>query len=367
MIQNPFSKKSLLAAAFGAALVLPSVPVFALAINPLAPANGFDVFVKNDLTLVRTEGEGALAAGHNLNLALQGNYQIGSNIKSPYKIGGSTVSLVVGNQVNLSSGNIAYVENGNQVRIGNLGNVKVWEKDLNNASMNTRITKPSASPDGTPRLELRTKQSAASIASDSGIDFTTAFTSLEANAQALSKIAPTGALPGTFPADGKITFNLTAGQANVFDLTATQLASITEIKFSLTPSLTTPVLFNITSEGKDIVWNPKFAGIGDSQASFILFNFYDAKGSITIGSGGSTSIGAILAPDADIYGRNNSNITGQVIAKSFYHDGGELHDSPFTATFEVPPPPKVPDTGSTLVLLASSLLFLEVLRRRVVA
>ncbi len=190
MIQNPFSKKSLLAAAFGAALVLPSVPVFALAINPLAPANGFDVFVKNDLTLVRTEGEGALAAGHNLNLALQGNYQIGSNIKSPYKIGGSTVSLVVGNQVNLSSGNIAYVENGNQVRIGNLGNVKVWEKDLNNASMNTRITKPSASPDGTPRLELRTKQSAASIASDSGIDFTTAFTSLEANAQALSKIAP---------------------------------------------------------------------------------------------------------------------------------------------------------------------------------
>ncbi len=261
--------------------------------------------------------------------------------------------------MNLVSGGTVYIQNSNTVFVGDTSNVKVWEKDGNNASMNTQITKSGSGVNSNPRIELRTKQTAADINSSNVVDIAASFASLEANSLALATIE--GTTP-VIPANGKITFNLTAGQ-NVFELTGAQLASLKEIKFSMVPSAANPVLFNVAVGSADLALGLQFAGIGDDQAAYILFNFYDATGTITLGNGGSTMIGAILAPNATVKDLSNSNVTGQIVAKAFEHKGAEIHHRPFSATFDIPPPPAVPDNGSMIGLLGATLVAIEVMRR----
>lgn len=327
-----------------------AAPSWAITINPLAPASGYNVFVEGDSTITKGHLDGGLVTGGNLNV--KGDYEIGS------KISGKD-ALVVGGKVNLVSGGTVYIQNSNTVFVGDTSNVKVWEKDGNNASMNTQITKSGSGVNSNPRIELRTKQTAADINSSNVIDIAASFASLEANSLALATIE--GTTP-VIPANGKITFNLTAGQ-NVFDLTGAQLASLKEIKFSMVPSAANPVLFNVAVGSADLALGLQFAGIGDDQAAYILFNFYDATGTITLGNGGSTMIGAILAPNATVKDLSNSNVTGQIVAKAFEHNGAEIHHRPFSATFDIPPPPPVPDNGSMFALLGATLVAIEVMRR----
>src|SRR5262249_48334342 len=106
--------------------------------NPTSPALNFNVFLKNDATLINNETEGPVAMGGNLNL--QGSYQVSTNSAGTFKVSNVPVTLVVGGQVNYQSGNGITIDQNGYVKIGSANGSTVWYVDQNNAFSPIRIT-----------------------------------------------------------------------------------------------------------------------------------------------------------------------------------------------------------------------------------
>ncbi|WP_435873064.1 collagen-binding domain-containing protein [Micromonospora arborensis] len=326
-------------------------------VDPVAGTQGFLVMTAGDARLVGAENEGTIAVGGNLSF---GNYQVAGNNAGSFVVppDSNPTALLVGGRVDFAASvpgsRLQVLQNG-YVKIGNLTGTFVRDTDNNGAAVNTRVL-PADDYEAAPRVELVTRQPVASVGPTSPLDFAGAFDGFRATATSLATCqqnvvltTPEGApLPRPVPPGSNAVVNLAPGVTNVLDLSASDLANISVLTFADQPTADTPLLVNVdTSDVADeFVWRvPNFAGIGGEQARYILFNLPTAT-SITLTDDSATLEGTIYAPNAALNAATNSNIEGSIISRTLTHDGGEIHDFPFSALLNCSQPTPTP-TAST--------------------
>ncbi|MEU4470972.1 choice-of-anchor A family protein [Micromonospora sp. NPDC023888] len=322
-------------------------------LDPVAGTQGFLVVTAGDARLLGAENEGTVAVGGNLSF---GNYQVATNNAGSFVVppDAAPTALLVGGRVDFAASvpgsRLQVLQNG-YVKIGDLTGTFVRDTDNNAAAVNTRVL-PADNYEATPRVELVTRQPVASVGPSSPLDFVSAFEGFRATATSLSTCqgnvvltTPEGApLPRPVPPGSNAVVNLAPGVTNVLNLSASDLANISVLTFADQPSADTPLLVNVdTSDVADaFVWRvPNFAGIGGEQARSILFNFSTAT-SITLTDDSATLEGTIYAPNAALNAATNSNIEGSVISRTLTHDGGEIHDFPFSTLLNCSQPTPTP-------------------------
>jgi len=321
--------------------------------SPTAPALGFNAFLQQNATLTTNESEGPIALGGNL--TVNGNYQVNIHSINAFTVSSVPIGLFVGGQVNLSS-NSLQVDGTSYVKIGNCAgsNVKVWYVDNNNAASNIYITGSSASYSSTPNININAHNNSwgtpvlstsnnpvCDANTGSEINFSSAFTTMEATATSLAACSSTsnilsnpngnvhGSTISSVLTGGQLKITLASG-TNVLNVSGSDLNSVTNgITFTNSPDANHVLVINVNAAGTFnwSVWNQ--AGIGGSNAPYIIYNFYNTT-TLNI-NGNSTIEGTVFAPNASIVKTvNQSNIEGQVIGQSFTQSGGELHYYPFT-------------------------------------
>lgn len=321
--------------------VLTSVAVTAHAQNPLSPAMGFNVMVRENLTVSSNETDGPMAVGGNF--IIKGGYQVNIHEVGTYKgTGSNIIGLYVGNQVIFESGNTVKIGNGRYVKIGNLSNTDV--SNGNNQTESTRILKKGSSRDSNPRIELALTQPIDKVPIGAGekIDFETIYKNFEVSSQNISLcssnttlLTPNGdPMSATnIPSHGQVRVVLKANTVNVLNISGDDLNRINSIGFAGSvsrPDANTPFVINVNVNGT-FNWKPfNFTGIGDQEGQFILFNFHQTS-KILLTDQNNTIKGSLLAPSADVVKSISSNIDGQVIARSYDQSGGENHYQLFNA------------------------------------
>ncbi len=321
--------------------------------NPLLPALGFHVFVRNNMTVGNSQTHGSMAMGGNLTLS--GNYGVSNNSAGSFTVGGKTVSLVVGGQVNYGSGGMNVNQNG-YVKIGSCGSSVVWYTDQNGAYSPIRIT-PGSNYNGSPRINLQANAQNLGVSASNNpvcqanvIDFATAFTQLQSSATSMSAMTtnanltnPNGNPIATTNLPNQVKINLSNG-VNVLNINASDLNAVQVFTYNQQPSASRIMVFNVNAPGTFNwnVWNS--SGIGDANSPYIIYNFYNTT-TLNVNSG-SAVMGTLFAPFADINKTSNSsNISGQVVGQSFNHTAGTNVLAHFNATLT---------TGTTTVIAANS-------------
>ncbi len=211
------------------------------------PANsGFLAFVEGDVALNADESEGTLALGGNLSFATTYNIAArvpaGSTFTAPGDSG--PTFLYVGGGMQWAGSSILRVLNNGFTKIADTTTYSGHDVDGNGTASNYRITEPGAGFEASPHIEGTTnQQTAASIQTpvpSSLIDIPGAFslyreltTQLGAcQANAFLTNPDTGApLPEPIPPGTRGRLELTPGQTNVLNLTAADLANLSEITF----------------------------------------------------------------------------------------------------------------------------------------
>lgn len=308
--------------------------------SPTAPALDFNVFLEGNASLNTNETEGPVAIGGNLTLS--GSYQVSTHSVGTYRVNNIPVSLVIGGKVVYGNGQRVQVNNNGYVKIGDATGSYVWYKDQNNAYSPIRIT-PGANYNGSPRIELSANaQNLGNVSASNNpvfettnIDFAAAFTQFRNSASGLSQIAdnanltnPNGQPIAHTNLPSQVKINLHSG-INVLNLSGADLNACQIFTYNQRPNAGQVLIINVNAPGTFnwAVWNQ--AGIGFSECPYVLYNFYNTT-TLNMTSGSAIE-GTVFAPNADIIKNGNqSNIEGQVIAKSFIHGGGEVHYPIFT-------------------------------------
>lgn len=318
--------------------------------SPTAPAQGFNLFTQNGVTVRSSHSEGPVAVGGDLTIL--GDWAASNNTSGSFQVGGKNIGLLVKGKVNYTSGNTLQVNSNGYVKIGDSTGSKVWYYDQNNAATNIRIT-PGNNYNASPRIELNSNVNSLNLNLNNNdhrvfqnglIDFAAAFNTMTSSSSSIAALSNNASITnsngtaitfpyGTLPTQVKITL---ASGMNVLTLTAAQFNSITELSFNNNPSASQFLVINVLS-GATFNWNvPNFSGIGADRGAFILINFPNALTLNVQGSG--AVVGTIFAPFSDVFKVNSSNIDGQVIAKSFTQNSGasgELHSRVFTNSISV--------------------------------
>ncbi|SBT39486.1 choice-of-anchor A family protein [Micromonospora auratinigra] len=311
------------------------------ALNPVAGTQGFLVMTEGDAKLLGAENEGTVAVGGNLSFD---TYQVALRSAGSFVVppDANPTALVVGGRVNVAGSipgsRLQVLQNG-YVKIGDLTGTVVRDTDNNGAAVNTRVL-PTNDYEASPRIELVTRQPVPSVGPASPLDFATAFAGFRRTATDLAtceqnvvlRTANGDPLPRPVPPGSNAVVTLTPGVTNVLNLTATDLANIAVLTFADQPTADTPLLVNVdTGDVGDVfTWRaPNFAGIGGEQARYILLNFPTAT-RLTLTPDSATVEGTIYAPHAELVATTQSNIEGNVISQTLTHDGGEIHDFPFS-------------------------------------
>ena len=318
------------------------------------PANsGFLVFVEGDTALNADESEGTLATGGDLSFNSTYNVAAHSPKDSTFTAPGDSqpTLLYVGGGVAWTGSQVLRVLNSGYTKIADSATYTARNTDQNGAKVNINIVKPGAVYGSTPRIEGTTSQPPASVATPvpSGlISIPGAFTKYRSLTTEIADCPQTVRLtdpnggstpidqPYTRGARGRLT--LETGTTNVLTMSTADLANLSEITFTNQPTASTPLVVNVT--GSAFNGNiPNLAGIGGSQAPYILWNFPQAT-SIVV-TGGASIEGTIYAPNAALNWRPTQNVEGNIIAASFTHGPSslarkgqvrEIHDFPFATT-----------------------------------
>lgn len=335
----------------------------ATVLNPLTPAQGFNAFVQGNVTLNQGDTHAGVAVGGNLTFG--SGFSVANNNKGTYVAPGDSQvsSLVVDGKVNFSgSSGEMRVLSGGYVKVGDTTGTYVHTKDNNGANMNTVIN-DKLNGVGNPRIALNTQQSATSVTAASGIDFGSAFALMSQYSTEMSQLTPTLTLT-TLPNDGKVSYAPLANALNVINLSGTTLNAISEFNLVSKPTGTSPLIFNIdVGNAVNFTFNGlKLPGLAESDASFILYNFYNAYGTITFANAKDSVLGTIYAPEADFVKTASQNIVGQLIAETYYHGSGELHYQPFTGFIPETPVPEASSVAFGALLTGG--LALHAWRRR---
>ena len=374
--------------------------------SPTSAAHRFNIFVKGDLILHPNETEGPIAVGGNLT---SNQYQISFNKNhGAFFVGGQSIGLAVRGGVKLNSGTL-HINGDNYIKIGQCApsngtvtNLKVWYKDRNNAISNIRITEENGGWDSQPNININ-----ASVNTFGGMDAVNAnpicenifgtgagqldidgaFTTLIQKSGQLKELADNlpiltqngnpipGAETGPYSDPTKFDQNpkirVVPGKINVLTVSAKVWNSINNINFENVPEgpqLGTTdeqykngggkfgLIINIIdfptfcgeNGGNNTIKFPNVGGLSDSKGSLIIYNFPDATKGLRVS--GSVIFGTIFAPQADLIKANNGNINGQIIAKSFEHNGDEIHFWPFVPEVEQPITKAITITANTKCL-----------------
>jgi choice-of-anchor A domain-containing protein len=180
----------------------------------------------------------------------------------------------------------------------------------------TRITSSSASSENeNPLIQMSVSQPEVSINQDV-FNFAAAFADFKATSDAYENCSSNINLTPS----GSYTFNLIDNKSNFFKIPASSLNNLSEIRFSTTPTASTPVIINVDLNGaSSFTWstNTNFSGIANSAGQFILFNFVNGATGATINIDGATIIGSIFAPYYNVAKNSSNNIEGQVICNHY--------------------------------------------------
>lgn len=311
----------------------------AIAQSPTDPAEGFNVFIENDMTLTTNETDGPAACGEDL--TLKGNYQVATNNPGNFTVNGVKIGLLVNGRVNYTSGNALQVNQNAYIKIGNSQGSHVWYYDQNNAASPIRIT-PSSNYNSSPRIMLQANSNQLNVGVNNNpvfesnlIDFSTAFQTMRASSESISQCTgnaqltnPNGQSIPTTNLPNQIKINLQNG-INYLNVTGADMNNVQVFTYNNQPSASKVLVINVDAPGTFNweVWNQ--AGIGLQNCPYIFYNFYNTT-TLNI-KGNSTIEGTVFAPFADINKTiNQSNIEGQIIGKSLIHKGGEMHYAIFT-------------------------------------
>ncbi|PHN00730.1 hypothetical protein CRP01_40730, partial [Flavilitoribacter nigricans DSM 23189 = NBRC 102662] len=313
--------------------------------NPIGSiAGNFNAFVENGATFRGGDSDGAVAIGGDL--TLDGNFVFaGQTAGSLTDVGDTRPSaLVVEGSVNYTSGSEFYINNSGYAKIGDLSGSTVFAQDQNGATVNTQIVASAGGYNSSPRIQVQTQQPASSVSRSGLINFTSAFSDFRTMSDAMSALDNTVANPASI--------DLTAGTTNVLNVSGATLSGLSTITFNNQPNATTPLIINVNAGGT-FNWNlPTLAGIGSSQGKYIIWNFYNTA-NLTI-NGGQTLIGSLLVPNGSLTKANSGNIDGQVVAATYVHERGEIHNQPFAAEVTVSTATsECADAGRAVTLTAS--------------
>ena len=301
--------------------------------NPVAPAQGFNIFTRNNITAKAGDTHGPVAMGGDLQL--NGSTIFTMNTSGTYPTNNlndyNNYGMVIGGKIIYTGGNSSQVNQG-FLRIGDATGSALWYTDNNNAATNLRIT-----PGGfnsNPQLTLQRQQATGTATAGSGLNFATAFSQLVINSSKINGLSsgtctallnkiviPTVSNPHITLADNKVNLiQMTGAQLN-------NLSSSGSIIFDNKPSATRIVVWNIIASGSFTWTTPNLAGIDESNGTYMIWNFYNTTG-VTL-AGGNSVYGTILAPSADVVKSGANNLNGQALAKSFEMAYGEVHYYPF--------------------------------------
>ncbi|MDG4820997.1 choice-of-anchor A family protein [Asanoa sp. WMMD1127] len=286
-------------------------------VNPIEGGLGFLVLVERDATLTGTESEGPMAIGGDVTFGP--DYRIAA--ERGVRVGDRDSPLVIGGRALLDAPPV--------VDAGVLGK--------GDDGLVLRATDPAAPVPGDRK---------ASLEAQDALDFAGVFATFRERSAQFDTCAQTVRLrnsgggelarpvstPGT-----KAYVSLTANQTNVLNLTGDEFNNLSDLTFNTQPSADTPVLVNVRT-GADYEWRTtNFAGVGDTQAPYILMNFPDATAITQVGA--DTAEGTIYAPRAAFTDVNTANNEGNLVVSSYRHgtaatNGGETHDLPFNTTVQ---------------------------------
>jgi len=282
--------------------------------NPLAVSLGYNAFVRYNTKLENGDTDGPVAIGGDL--SINGIITIAGQTAGTNFFNGDdqASSLVINGQVFYTSGQGILLNQG-YIKIGALEGSSVYDRDSNNAQINTRVT--AGAYNARPNIQSQRHQSVSSVAQGDLIDFDAAFMVLENQSEYLSGLEATVNLEENY----KVT--LEENQVNILRITAQELVALPYMTLENQPSINTPLIIDVDASG-DLDWDVfNLNGVGDEHGAYILWNFSNAA---TISfNGGGTMIGSVLAPKSNVIKASSGNINGQVIAASYTHRNGELH------------------------------------------
>lgn len=307
----------------GLALVLLPMAAFAGSIDV---TQGYDVFVHGNATFDATHVHGSTATG--------GNVSLTGNMSEFANDGPTNPGLTVAGQVN--QGADARINGNGILNVGSLsGGQSVNSSDDLVGSGHTLYAN-------------------AVNVGPVGVDFGTAFTQLTQLSDTFASTAGTVSL-GSLVSGGNLSYTFgSSDTVDFLDITGDQLAAISNLGFSGTPTAGSSLVVNVDLSGYTGGAFAQNRNGSNTQATHILWNFYGAS-SLSLQN---QFIGTILAPTIDLTHTNN-DIYGTVIADTFTNSGGEVHVDQYQGT--VPKP--VPDSASTALLVLVGLAGLVVVRR----
>lgn len=306
--------------------------------NPADPALGFNIFIKNNATVIEGHSDGSAAIGGDL--VLTGSYSFAMNNSGSYPNAfnnSNNLGLVIGGKIQYNNGQSSYVNKG-LVRIGNSAGSRFFYTDCNNTNTNFRATTHNSNCNtafnAMPNLMMQAPMPSNSAGNAHGINFTSAFNTLVTNSAMMATYNGTSTALSSLNlatvGSGSVVVNMVANKTNVLNLTSTQLNNITQITTSTQPSATSPLVINVNVTG-NFTWNiPISAGMSGTAAKYMIYNFHNNTGTITM-AGGATLFGTVLAPNATLFKSNTANIEGQLIAKAATFTVGEIHEQRFAA------------------------------------
>src|SRR5690606_18898990 len=115
---------------------------------------------------------------------------------------------------------------------------------------------------------------------------------------------------------------------NYLNLSGSEMNNVQVFNYNQAPSASKVLVINVDAPGTFTwnVWNQ--TGISFANCPYVIYNFPNTT-QLNI-AGSPTVNGTVFAPFADINKViNQSNIQGQVIGKSLFHSGGEMHYAAF--------------------------------------
>lgn len=304
--------------------------------DPLAAAERFQTFVEGDLHVSGSQIKQTLAVGGTL--TFDGNVSVGQNLNNPNQFprpsGLGNAALLVGRvgwpetaafgngTITLHSGSDAAFADFGQSAVASQGqNLTVYEAGDANRSPSIKV-----------------QNGGTVLQNVSPVDFEAAFDELRACSDLLAELPAScgcGAHVGLTDVNGNtyqgtaannsVKLALAPGTVNVLNLTVDQLDDLADVKWASTfPSATSPLIVNVVG-GPDVTFDaPQVQGAG-STASYILWNFPNATGRLTITGNGSGVWGTVMAPYADVV--SSVSIEGGVIASSFTFSGSSINPS----------------------------------------
>jgi len=320
--------------------------------NPTDAAKGFNVITSGNFKANR-DVEGGVAVGGRLTIYDNLQVNMHSSGTETFKdvVNGTEdaqyVGLIVGDGVTYTSGKVD-VQNSRYVKIKDLKDSKRYLE--NNVYQGIIVHKDATSKN--VYIQGNQNQSEASLKRDVSdvFNFTAIFNEFQTYSDAL-KNSPANAVIESYDSGNKYRFKLTSNQTNIINITKTQLytySSKGELGWTVVPSAGTPVVINVDMQGGDFDWNNKpnmmVNGVSTGQGEFVLWNFYNGTGKTLKLNNSSYLIGSVYALGISVE-KYEGYVEGQIVAKDFYQNGGEVHYKRFKTT--VTPPGPTVCTGCT--------------------